>query len=56
MEKTTHIRLDIEKKKVVTKIAESLGYTYGGKGSLSKLLEAIADNELIIVKNFSKNT
>ena len=32
-------------------IAEKLGYTYGDKGQVSKLLSAIAKGELILIKS-----
>ena len=51
-EKTT-IRLSKEKRKKIVQIAEVLDCTYGGKGSIGKLLEAIADNRIILSKNFS---
>ena len=50
----TIIRLNKTAKKKIELIAESLGYTYGSSGSISKLLTAIADNDLIVSKNFSK--
>jgi hypothetical protein len=52
----TAIRLSKEKQDKLSAIAYSLDCTYGGKGSIGKLLDAIANNDLIISKNFSKNT
>lgn len=52
---TNQITIRIEKKDrdKVLKIAETLDCTYGGKGSIARLLKAIADNKIIVSKNFS---
>lgn len=47
------IRVDQHTRNKVELIAQTLDYSYGGKGSIAKLLKAIADNEIIISKNFS---
>lgn len=48
------IRLNKDTRNKVNKIAETLDCSYGGKGSIAQLLKAIADNEVILSKNFSK--
>ena len=50
----TAIRLSKEKREKLNKIAETLDCTYGGKGSIAKLLDDILENKLIISKNLSK--
>lgn len=52
----TAIRLSKDKKEKLNKIAETLDCTYGGKGSIAKLLDAISENKIILSKNLSKNT
>ena len=44
------IKLSPEKKADLEKIAQEFGFKHGGKGSLSALLEAIADDELMLVQ------
>ncbi len=44
------IKLQPEKKEILEEIAGEFGYKHGGKGSLSALLEAIADDELMLVE------
>ena len=51
--KTFLARVDADTPEKIQKIAESLGYTYGGKGSQGKLLDAIANEELILYKKVS---
>jgi hypothetical protein len=50
------VRLSDEESATLGQIAFSLGYTYGSKGSIAKLNQAIAAGDLIIIKKeFSKN-
>jgi hypothetical protein len=44
------IKLLPSKKDILEEIALEFGYNHGGKGSLSALLEAIADDELMLVQ------
>lgn len=46
-------RLSKKNRDKVNKIAETLDCTYDGKGSIPKLLKAIADNKIILSKNLS---
>lgn len=48
------IRVTPETEEKLEKIAEVFNLTYNGRGSKTLLLKAIANNELIVVKNFSK--
>jgi hypothetical protein len=44
------IRIDKERREKLEEIAEVLGYRHGDKPSVPKLLRAIADGELILLK------
>lgn len=48
------IRVTPETEKKLEKIAETFDLTYNGRGSKAMLLQAIANNELVLSKNFSK--
>jgi hypothetical protein len=50
------IRLNIQSREKIKKIAETFDLTYNNEGSIRQLLQAIADNDLIVLKNFSKKT
>ena len=47
------IRVKPVTREKVYALAYSLGYKHGNTGSLSQLLDAIADNKLILSKNLS---
>jgi hypothetical protein len=49
----TTIRLSEERKEKLSAIAYTLDCKWGDKGNITKLLEDIADNKLLVVKNFS---
>jgi hypothetical protein len=53
--KHTTFRLDEETKERLSSIAYSLDCKWGNKGNITQLLERIANNELLVIKNFSKN-
>lgn len=44
------VRLTVSAKEKVEYIAEKLGCTYDGEGSLTKLLSAIANEQLLVVR------
>jgi hypothetical protein len=51
----TTFRLDKKTKEKLSAIAYTLDCKWGDKGNITQLLERIANNELLVVKNFSKN-
>lgn len=46
----TSVRISLNQRDKLITLAEELGYLYGGKGSISKLMEAIADDKLAVLK------
>jgi glutamyl-tRNA reductase len=44
-------RVDVHTRDKIQEIAKALGYTYAEEGSQGKLLDAIAQGELILIKS-----
>lgn len=46
-------RVDEETQEKVKAVAKHLGYVYGGKGSIGKLLDGIAKGEVVLTKRLT---
>lgn len=49
-------RVESDTPEAIRAIALNLGYVYGGKGSVGKLLDAIADGEVVLVQAITTET
>lgn len=49
-------RVDADTQPKVKETAKALGFTYNGEGSISKLLDAIASGEVILIKSNAQKT